>query len=305
MAREIVVGTRASLLARTQTTQVISALESRFPRLVFRIQLVQTQGDRNQTTSLRELGGQGIFVREIETLLARGELDLAVHSMKDLPGGDRPGLTLVPVLPREDPRDAFVSRDHVGLLDLPPGARVGTGSARRIAQVRHLRPDLQLHDIRGNVDTRLRKLDAGDYDAIILAAAGLSRLALTDRVTEYLSVDQMIPAPGQGTLAAEVRADDAQLLELVRALVDPATEARTTAERAYLTRLGAGCTFPIAAHATVTADQSAVELHTLLARPDGQVARHCGRAPCSAAASLGATLAEQSLAWLEQSHVPS
>ncbi|MFN8497136.1 MAG: hydroxymethylbilane synthase [Anaerolineae bacterium] len=298
MTRSVSVGTRGSALALTQTGLVVSALQALRPGLDFTTHIIHTQGDRNQHASLQAIGGQGAFVAEIEAALLRGEIDLAVHSLKDLPAAPRPGLALVPALERGDPRDALVARDGVPLAGLPPRARVGTGSARRIAQLRELRPDLDILDIRGNVDTRLRKLDAGDYDAVVLAAAGLSRLELLDRVTEYFPIEDMIPAPGQGILAAQTR-DDEWLNALLAPLAHGPTQAAARAERAFLARLGAGCQLPVAAHAVVS-EGGVLTLHTLLGGEAGaEAVREVGTTDFEGAAALGEGLAEAALRRLE------
>lgn len=304
MSQRVIIGSRGSALAVAQTHQVLAALRRASPALDCTTRIIQTQGDADQQASLTVMGGQGIFVKAIETALLRGEIHLAVHSLKDVPSAGLPGLTLRPVLPREDARDALVTRDGRGLRDLPPGARVGTGSLRRQVQLRALRPDLRVADIRGNVDTRLRKLDAGQYDAIVLAAAGLRRLGLEGRIAEALALDVMLPAPGQGVLAAEVRASDTVLLQAVDALVDPATALAATAERAFLARLGVGCRLPIAAYASVDLTRGEVTLQAMVADGDGvRLARATRSAALAAAATLGASLAETLAAEAGETHV--
>ena len=300
MSRRVSVGTRGSTLALTQTNLVVSALQALHMRVDFTTHVIHTQGDRNQKASLHAIGGQGAFVGEIEAALLRGEIDLAVHSLKDMPAAKRPGLALHPALERQDPRDALVSRDNVGLMDLPAGARVGTGSARRLAQLKQLRPDLDIADIRGNVDTRLRKLDAGDYDAIVLASAGLLRLGLEHRVSQYFSIEDMIPAPGQGILAVQTRCDDRWLNEIVAAIVHRPTEVAARAERAFLARLEAGCQLPVAAHATADFAAQTLTLHTMLGSEDGRsVVRDVATAPIDDAAALGEQMAEAALRRME------
>ncbi|MFN8485202.1 MAG: hydroxymethylbilane synthase [Anaerolineae bacterium] len=305
MPQVIVIGSRGSALALAQTHEVLAALRRTTPSLNCTTRIIQTQGDADQQASLAVLGGQGVFVKAIEVALEHGLIDLAIHSLKDVPSQGPPSLTLRPVLLREDPRDALVTRDGAGLRDLPPGARVGTGSLRREVQLRALCPDLRVVDIRGNVDTRLRKLDAGDYDAIVLAAAGLHRLGLGQRISAYLPLDQMLPAPGQGILAAETRADDLTLLQAVEALVDPATEVAATAERAFLARLGAGCRLPMAAYARVDLAANTVMLHAMVADPDGdggRLARAAQDAPLADAGRLGTNLAEALAAEVAEVH---
>lgn len=214
------VGSRGSQLALRQTEQVVAALRRFHPGVEFRVYPVRTEGDRRARAPLSRIGGQGVFVRELEARLATGEVDLAVHSLKDVPTELALGLTLAAVPAREDPGDALVSRRGLRLAELPAGARVGTGSARRAVQARALRPDLEYVDIRGNVDTRLRRVREGSVDAVILAAAGLARLGRLGEAAEVLDVETMLPAAGQGALAVEARTDDAELCALVAPLED-------------------------------------------------------------------------------------
>jgi hydroxymethylbilane synthase len=241
------IGTRASHLARWQADWVADALRS----LGAEVEIVEiiTQGDTNQSGPIAGLGIQGVFTKEIQNAVLEGRVDIAVHSLKDLPTLPTPGLRLAAVPAREDPRDALLSRSGASLAELPAGARVGTGSARRRAQLLAIRKDLALHPIRGNVDTRIRKLEAGEYDAIVLAAAGLRRLGLTDHVTQYLDPTDMLPAPGQGALGLECRQDDSAIERSVAQLDDRSTRLATAAERAVLATLHGGCSAPIAAHA--------------------------------------------------------
>ena len=223
--RVLIVGSRASTLALRQTNMILAALRRRFPAVRMELRHIRTTGDRDQATSLQTLGGQGVFVKEIEEALAQGEIDLAVHSLKDLPGTLREGLALGAIPKRADARDALISRSGLALADLPSGATIGTGAARRIAQLQAARPDCVIHDLRGNVDTRLRKAMAADgpYDAIVLALAGLKRLRRAKEATEILPFDTMLPAPGQGALGLEIRADDTWTRDLLAPLNDPAT----------------------------------------------------------------------------------
>lgn len=242
------VGTRGSTLARRQTEIVVSALRDARPTLSIEIIVVKTTGDRSRA-SLRRIGGQGAFTRELEVALLEGEIDVAVHSLKDLPSTLPEGLVLAAVPARGTPNDVLISRDDATLDELPAGVRVGTGSLRRQAQLLAVRPDLDVADIRGNVDTRLRKLHDGEYDAIVLAAAGLDRMGWHDRVTEVIPIDVMLPAPSQAALGLECRDDDDVTCHLVRSINDVATEAAVRAERAVLRRLGAGCRLPVGAYA--------------------------------------------------------
>ena len=247
------VGSRGSGLALRQTEAVIAALRALHPSTDFVVETISSAGDEQPNAPLESLG-IGIFTTAIEAALAEGRIDLAVHSLKDLPTRTTPGLTVVPVLEREDPRDALVDRWGVTLLDLPEGARIGTSSPRRTAQLRHGRGDVRFLPIRGNVETRLEKAAGPDYDGTVLAAAGVRRLGLESKVSEYLSPHVCTPAPGQAALAAQVRSEDDDLLEAVRALVHGPTEAAVEAERALLRAAGGGCQLPIGALAEVDGD---------------------------------------------------
>jgi hydroxymethylbilane synthase len=252
----VTVGTRSSPLARRQTERVIELLEAAWPGLACRALPIVTTGDRTQRSGrpLPEIGGKGLFTAELEQSLRDGDIDAAVHSLKDLPTEQAPGVVLGAVCSRDDTRDCLVARGGLTLAELPQGAVVGTSSLRRAAQLRALRPDLEVRSIRGNVDTRIRKVREGEFDAVVLAAAGVRRLGLEDAVTEWLSVETMLPAPGQGALAIQCRADDDAVLRLLAAIDDPRARAATSAERAFLRALGAGCTAPVAAHAEARAD---------------------------------------------------
>ncbi len=290
--RTLVVGSRGSRLAQRQTELVLEALRCAHPGLRFRLVEIRTAGDRRQDVSLARLGGQGVFVKELEKALLSGRIDLAVHSLKDVPTDETPNLTLAALTARQDVRDALVSRDQLRLAELPAGARIGTGSLRRAVQVRILRPDVRVVDIRGNVDTRVRKVEEGEVDAVVLAAAGLARLGLLERVAEVLSPEAILPAPGQGALAVQARADDAEVLRLLAAIDHRETRLATTAERAFLRRLGGGCRLPNAALGTVEGDR--VRLRALLADPEGQiVVRDEIQGPALEAEALGVALAER------------
>jgi hydroxymethylbilane synthase len=290
----VVVGTRGSALARVQTATVCEALEAARPGLACVIRPIVTTGDRTQSTGepLPAIGGKGLFTAELEQALREGEIDLAVHSLKDLPTEDVDGVTIGAVCLREDVRDCLVSRNGIPLAGLPPGAVVGTSSLRRAAQLRAVRPDLELRSIRGNVDTRVRRVREGEFDAAVLAAAGIRRLGLEDQVVEWLSQEMMLPAPGQGALAVQCRAGDEQTLALLAAVEDEGARATTTAERTFLRALGAGCTAPVAAYAQAAGD--VVRLEGLVASPDGaKVVRVDGRGE---PAEVGARLAREALA---------
>ena len=256
------VATRASLLARTQSERVAAALRERLDREVTLVE-VSTQGDADQLTPLTDLGGVGVFVTAVREAVLRGDADLAVHSLKDLPTAPAPGLRIAAYPAREDPRDVLVARDGATLATLPDGACVGTGSPRRAAQLLSSRPDLDVVAVRGNVDTRLRKVAEGDLDAVVLAYAGLARLDRLDAVTEVLEPDQMLPAPGQGALAVECRdvEPDVALLAALRDLDDASTRVAVTAERSLLAALEAGCSAPVGALATVSETGGEVLVH--------------------------------------------
>ena len=265
--RPLIIGTRGSSLAMCQAQIVQTKLEERFPERPFRLQTIKAQADKNPELSLTAMTGEGVFVKELEAALLEGRIDLAVHSMKDLPLDLPPTLRIVAVLEREEPRDAFVSRSGETLNQLPSGARIGTSSLRRRSQLLHRRRDLQMLDIRGNVDTRLRKLDEGQYDAIVVAACGLIRLGLEERITEYVDFPQMLPEPGQGALAVETRADDREVLDIVSGLDDAESRACVEAERSFLRALGGGCRVPIAAYASY--QNGMLQLEGTVVAPDG------------------------------------
>ena len=291
----LIVGTRGSRLALRQTELIVQALRTHHPELQFQVREVRTEGDRRAQASLSRIGGQGVFVKELEATLLRREVDLAVHSLKDVPIELTPGLTLAAIPQRGDPRDALVSRDGATLATLPTGARVGTGSARRAVQLRALRPELTPVDIRGNVDTRIRKADEGEVDAVVLAAAGLERLGLLERAAELLSPDAMLPAVGQGALAIEARADDAQLLGLLAAVDHRETRLACEAERAFLGRLGGGCRLPFGALAVVEGET--VRARGFISDLEGaQSFRTEVSGPAAEAESVGVRLAEALLA---------
>jgi hydroxymethylbilane synthase len=269
---------------------VIEALKQAAPDLALEVVVVQTEGDRRQDVSLDAAGGQGIFVKEIEQRLLTGEVDLAVHSLKDIPSETPAGLRIGAVLPREDARDALVARDGAGLAGLPEGARIGSDSRRRGAQLLALRPDLRIEGVRGNVDTRLRKVEAGEYDGVALALAGLRRLGLEGRITQVFETAEVVPAPGQGAIAIECRADDDDALALLAKVDDAATRAATDAERAFLRVLGAGCRLPVGAHATVSGDT--LKLTAIIADESGALHRGDSTGSTRTANQVG-----QALAW--------
>ena len=246
------VGSRGSALALIQDHVVITKLKANNPALSFEVDTVRTRGDADQTSKLAGMG-LGIFVKELEQELLGGKLDIAVHSLKDVPTQLADGLILGAVLSREDPRDILVSRDGWTLGDLPPGAKIGTSSPRRAAQLKKYAPQVEVVSIRGNVETRLRKAQGEEADGAVLAAAGMIRLGLQEQITEYLSITEFVPPPGQGILAVEARADDHRMLTLLSAIDDPDTRLEATAERAFLAELGGGCSVPVGAYAQCTA----------------------------------------------------
>lgn len=298
MKSKLKIGTRGSRLALWQAEFVRAQLREIHPQITVELEIIKTFGDRTQNVSLAEIGGQGVFVKELETALLANQVDLAVHSLKDLPTVLPENLHIAAVLEREDVRDALIVRNDLkaaSISELPENAVVGTSSLRRASQIKNLRSDLNIKDLRGNVDTRLAKLDAGDYDAIILAAAGLKRLGFENRIAAYLAFDEMLPQVGQGALAIETRTADAETNELVAVLNDEKTRACVEAERAFLRGLGGGCTFPIAAHARIEANQ--MRLEGLVAKPDGsEILRDVRTADFTEAKENGEMLALRLLA---------
>ncbi len=267
--RSLTIGTRGSSLAMCQAQIVQTKLEERFPKQTFTLKRITVRADQHPDQPLVAMGGEGVFVKELETALMERQIDAAVHSMKDLPLETPKTLRIAAVLEREEPRDALVSRSGKSLAQLPAGSRIGTSSLRRRSQISHRRQDMELLDIRGNVDTRLRKLDEGRYDAIVVAACGLIRLGLEERITELLDFSQMLPEPGQGALAVECRADQ-DMLEILSVLEDPIGRACVDAERAFLHALGGGCRVPIAAFASCK--DGVLDLEGAVIAPDGHEA---------------------------------
>ncbi len=289
MTERIRIGTRGSRLALVQSNWVRAWLERTYPGLRVELITIKTSGDRFVDQPLSTLGGKGLFVKEIEEALANHAVDCAVHSMKDVPNELLPGLTLAAIPVREDPRDVLIARGGRALHELPEGARVGTSSLRRMALLRAAHPRLDVRALRGNVDSRLRKLDGGEFEAIVLAAAGLRRLGIERAETIFFDASQFVPAIGQGALAIETRAAD-DVASLLAPLNDDVTRVAVTAERAFLHRVGGSCRTPLAAHATVQDDT--VALRALIASPDGQeVIAGDVSGSHSDAASLGTSLA--------------
>ncbi|MDH5525819.1 MAG: hydroxymethylbilane synthase [Nitrospirota bacterium] len=287
----VTIATRGSQLALWQANWVKARILSHFPDTEVVLNIIKTTGDKITDVPLAQVGGKGLFVKEIEEALLDGSADLAVHSMKDVPAQLPEGLELSAIPEREDQRDAFISNHHARLDDLPQGAKVGSSSLRRQSQLRARRPDLKVEMLRGNVDTRLRKLDEGEYDAIILAAAGVTRLGWADRVKEYLDPQICLPAVGQGALGIESRIGDEALEPVLELFRDPATTVCVTAERAFLLRLEGGCQVPIAAMAETRGDR--VYLTGLVASVNGdRVVKKTGDAPHGDCERLGLELAE-------------
>ncbi|MGH9788065.1 MAG: hydroxymethylbilane synthase [Candidatus Acidiferrales bacterium] len=294
MRSPLILGTRGSPLALWQANHIKSLLE-RAHEVEVRLEAIRTTGDKITDVPLGQVGGtKALFTKEIEEALLAGRIDLAVHSLKDLPVALPEGLALGAIPPRDDARDALISRHGQRLEKLPAGGRVGTSSLRRQLQLRLLRKDLVIEPLRGNLDTRLRKLDEGRYDAIVVALAGLVRLGWADRATQVFSPEEMVPAIGQGALAIEVREGDSELRTAIKALGDPDTESCVEAERAFLGRLGGGCQVPLAAHARLK--QERLRLAGVVVSLDGaRAVRGVEEGPQEDAAALGAALAERLL----------
>jgi hydroxymethylbilane synthase len=295
MNQPLVIGSRGSKLALFQAEQAKAALLKSHPGLEVRIEIIKTTGDV-KTDPLTVIGGKGVFTKELEDALIDRRIDIAVHSLKDLPTVLPDQLTIGAICEREDPRDALVLRHDIdysdaSLLKLAAGAVVGTSSQRRLAQLKALRGDVLIKDLRGNVDTRLRKLDEGQYDALILASAGLRRLGLGDRISAAIPTNEMLPAVGQGAVAIELRKDNSVAMEAVDQLNHDPTRIACLAERSLLRMLGGGCQLPIAAHAVLRGDQ--LEMEGLVASPDGsQILRHQVSGPAETAEDLGTSLAQ-------------
>ncbi len=296
MSRSIRLGTRASALARWQTDSVVALLRAVYPDTHFEVKIISTHGDRVLDVPLPLIGGKGLFTLELETALRNGEIDLAVHSLKDLPTDDALGLTVGAIPARANPADALVSKEGYTLDTLPAGAVIGSSSRRRAAQLRHHRPDLQIVDIRGNVETRIHKaLDPDSiYTATVLARAGLDRLGLADVISQTIPFEIMLPAPGQGALAIQCR-DDAASLDLLAPIADAHAAAAVGAERAFLAALEGGCSLPVAAYATVQGE--ALHLRGRVSAVDGsQQIDVAIRGSLREAAEIGRRLAAQAIA---------
>jgi hydroxymethylbilane synthase len=292
LSNPIRIATRRSRLALWQAEHVMSLLRAAHPRVPVELVPMSTQGDRVLDRALAEVGGKGLFVKELEVAMQEDRADIAVHSMKDVPSELPPGFCIAAALPRANPNDAFISLKFRRFADLPQGARVGTSSPRRQAQLRNARPDLAIELLRGNVETRLRRLEEGSLDAILLACAGLERLGLGERITEVLDADFCVPAVGQGVIGIECREDDGRSREVLAALHHEESFTRLAAERAFARTLLGSCHSPIAAHATLAA--GTLTLRAFVGAPDGSEAYRDGLSgPATDADGLGLALARR------------
>ena len=264
----IIIGTRGSALALAQTELVKKQILGHYPHTEIEVKIIKTSADKDLTSSIRAGSSVGVFVKELEQALLNNQIDIAVHSMKDVPTKIPEALQIAAIPEREDARDALITNHGISLAELPSGALVGTGSVRRQAQILALRPDLRVKDIRGNIDTRLNKLREGIYDAIILACAGLNRLGYQNRISVPLDFGQMLPAPGQGAIAIETRSDDPRIPPIAAALNHIPTAIAVSAERSFLRRMGGGCNVPVAVHARLK--EASIEIEGLAASPDGK-----------------------------------
>lgn len=293
--RTVRIATRKSALALWQAEYVKAKLLEHYPSMTVELVPMSTQGDKILDTPLAKIGGKGLFIKELEIAMLEGRADIAVHSMKDVPVEFPEGLGLSVICPREDPRDAFVSNTYQALSDLPEGAIVGTSSLRRQCQLKAMRPDLEIRDLRGNVNTRLQKLDNGEYDAIILAAAGLLRLEMPNRIAQFIEPEVMLPANGQGAVGIECRLNDERIVSLLAPLEDKTTRIRVLAERAMNRKLQGGCQVPIGSYATI--DNQQLFLRGLVGSIDGNnILRADISGGIEQAEVLGEQLADQLLA---------
>ncbi|MFH7319348.1 hydroxymethylbilane synthase [Desulfurivibrio sp. D14AmB] len=295
MQKIIRIGTRASLLALAQSNWIKGRIEAEYPQCSVELVKIITKGDKIVDVPLAMVGGKGLFVKEIEEAMLRHEVDIAVHSMKDVPAELPEGLHIGIITQRENPHDAFISNRYQTLAEMPAGATIGTSSLRRKAQLAHLRPDLKIEDLRGNLDTRLRKLDEGSYDAIILAAAGLNRLKLSQRATFCFKADEMLPAVAQGAVGIELREADGELLQMLSFMDHRETMLAVRAERTYLKRLEGGCQVPLAGFATLSGET--LTMTGLVAPLDGSRLLKVEKSgPATDAAAIGLAVAEELLA---------
>ena len=295
MRKKIVIGTRSSKLALWQADYVAECLKEEYPGLEVEMKLMTTKGDKILDAPLAKIGGKGLFTKELEQEMLEGGIDLAVHSLKDMPTEVPEGLVIAAITKRADPGDAVVSLKYGHFADLPQGAKVGTSSLRRKAQLLHARPDLNIQDLRGNVNTRLRKLEEENFDAIVLAVAGLTRLGFKDRIAEVMPREIMLPAVGQGALAIEARGDDAEILEMLAFLNDEDMVACAKGERAFLAKVEGGCQVPVGVYGSVEQDE--LQLEAVIASLDGaRLYRDRLTGNKSEAEELGGELAEKLLA---------
>ena len=291
MGKTLKIGTRGSKLALWQANWVKSALNTRHPSLSVELVIIKTKGDKILDVPLAKVGGKGLFVKEIEEALLNGRIDLAVHSMKDMPSEIPKGLCIGAIPERENPQDVLISKKGLPLSQLEPGARIGTSSLRRAAQLLHARPDLRVFPLRGNLDTRLKKLETENLDAIVLAAAGVKRLGLENRITEFLDENIMLPAVGQGALCIEIRQNDPEVAPMVAKLEHRQTRTIVMGERAFLNRLEGGCQVPIAAHGKI--DNTRFTLCGLVATVDGKtLIKETFSGPEDSSETIGVELAD-------------
>jgi len=291
MNKTLKIATRKSPLALWQAEHVKARLEVLYPALTVELIKMTTKGDQILNSPLSKIGGKGLFIKELEVGMMEGVADIAVHSMKDVPYEIPPGFELGAILERENPFDAFVSNQYNSIEDLPQGAKVGTCSMRRIVQLKDKRPDLEILDLRGNVNTRLKKLDDGEFDAIILACAGLIRLKFEDRIKQEIPAIDSLPAVGQGAVGIEIRENDTEILDLIKPLIDEQTTYRVSSERAMNARLEGGCSVPIAGYATISGDQ--INLTGLVGNVEsGVILKHQVTGHVSEAEPLGVSLAD-------------
>ncbi len=292
MSRPLVIGTRGSALSLKQVDEFTDLFKRRHPDHSFEVKVVSTMGDRDKSAPISRFGSKGVFVAELEKQIEQGAIDVAIHSLKDMPSEEMPGFRIAAVLPRSDPRDVLVTAGGLALDQLPGEARLGSGSPRRSAQVKAARPDLLVQDIRGNIDTRIQKVRRGDYDGAILAAAGLIRMGWQDQIADYLPVDVCMPAVGQGALAIEIREDDPETWDLVKPLDDPPTRQAVEAERSLLRSMGGGCLAPIAAYGAN--ENGRLRLRGIVADPHThEIIRAEVTDPTASPQDLGAQLAKK------------
>lgn len=295
MSKKFIVATRPSLLAYTQTQQTVELLKAKNPECEFEIVKISTHGDAVTNKPLTAFGGTGVFVKELENAILEGKADFAVHSLKDVPSIQPDGLVLAAFPTREDPRDVLLIRNGLSIDELSDHCVIGTGSPRRMVQIAELKPTATFADLRGNIDTRLRKLNEGQYDAIVLAAAGLNRLGKQIDEKAFLPVDLCIPAIGQGTIAVECRKDDEETIALLKTINNQDTETATVAERSFMKTIGGGCKFPLGAYATI--ENETVQLSVMLGNHHTQqIIRLSDKAAASEAEKLGIKLAEEIIA---------